>query len=69
MTNTQLSLWLTTFVLEVRKIWYHKEVVQAIKSGIQLIAQAHLLHLERERIVSDMDKALLPIVGDDAKNR
>ena len=44
-----------------------KEVIQAVRSGITLIgnANAHLLHLRRERIVSEMNKALLPIVGDD----
>ena len=44
-----------------------KEVVQAVKSGIILIgnANAHLLHLRRERIVSDFNRALLPVVGDD----
>ena len=44
-----------------------KEVVQAVRSGITLIgnANAHLLHLRRERIVNEMNKALLPIVGDD----
>ena len=43
----------------------HKEVIQAAKSSMHLIgnANAHLLHLRRERIVSDMNKALLPIVG------
>ena len=45
----------------------HKEVIQAVKSGMHLIvnANAHLLHLRREKIVRDMNKALLPIVGDD----
>ena len=42
-------------------------VIRAVRSGITLIGNAncHLLHLRRERIVSDMNKALLPIVGDD----
>ena len=45
----------------------HKEVIQAVKSGMHLIGNAndHLLHLRRERIVSELNKALLPIVGDD----
>ena len=45
----------------------HKEVIQAVKSGMHLIgnANAHLLHLRREKIVRDMNKAILPIVGDD----
>ena len=45
-----------------------KEVIQAVRSGIQLIgnANAHLSHLRRERVVSDFNKTLLPIVGDDS---
>ena len=45
----------------------HKEVILAVKSGLHVIgnANAHLLHLRRERIVNDMNKALLPMVGDD----
>ena len=44
-----------------------KEMVHAVKSGMQLIgnANAHLLHLRRQRVVSDINKALLPVVGDD----
>ena len=44
-----------------------KEMVHAVKSGMQLIgnANAHLLHLRRERVVSNINKALLPVVGDD----
>ena len=43
-----------------------KEVIQVVRSGITLIgnANAHLLHLRRERIVGEINKALLPIVGD-----
>ena len=46
----------------------YKEVFQAVRSSMQLIgnANAHVLHLRRERVVSDVNKALLPIVGDDA---
>ena len=45
-----------------------KEVIQAVRSGITLIgnANAHLLHLRRERVVGDINKALLPIVRDDS---
>ena len=45
-----------------------KEVIQAVKAGMTLIgnANAHLLHLRREKIVGDINKALLPIVGDEA---
>ena len=45
----------------------HKEVIQVVKSGMHLIgnANAHLLQLQREKIVGDMNKALLPIVEDD----
>ena len=45
-----------------------KEVIQVVRSGITFIgnANAHLLHLRRERIVGEINKALLPIVGDDS---
>ena len=48
-----------------------KDVIQAVKMGVTLIgnANAHLLHLRRERIVSDINTALLPIVGDDSNFR
>ena len=48
-----------------------KDVIQAVKMGVTLIgnANAHLLHLWRERIVSDINTALLPIVGDDSNFR
>ena len=44
-----------------------KEVIQVVRSGITLIgnANANLMHLWRERIVGEINKALLPIVGDD----
>jgi hypothetical protein len=43
-------------------------VIQAVRSGIQLVgnANAHLSHPRRERVVSDFNKSLLPIVGDDS---
>ena len=64
------SLALLTSILETHHkgdTLDQKDVIQAVRSGIQLIgnANAHLVHLRRERIVSDMNKALLPIVGDD----
>lgn len=44
-----------------------KETIQAVRTGNILIgnANANLLHLQRERVVSELNKALLPIVGDD----
>ena len=44
-----------------------KEVLQAVKAAVQLVgnANAHMSHLRRERVVTDLNKALLPIVGDD----
>ena len=41
-----------------------KEVILAVRSGIHLIGT--LLHLRRDRVVSDINKALLLIVGDDS---
>ena len=43
-------------------------MIQAVRSGIQLVgnANAHLSHPRRERVVSDFNKSLLPIVGDDS---
>ena len=45
-----------------------KEVIQGVRSGIQLVgnANAHLSHLRRERVVSDFNKSLLPFVGDNS---
>ena len=45
-----------------------KEAIQAVRLGITLFGNtnAHLLHLQRERIVGEINKALLPIVGDDS---
>ena len=64
------SLAPLTSILEahhIGDILDQKEIVHAVKSGMQLIgnANAHLLHLRRERVVSDINKALLPVVGDD----
>ena len=64
------SLAPLTSVLEAHQkgeVLDQKDVIQAVKCGITLIgnANAHLLNLRRERIVSDINKALLPIVGDD----
>ena len=48
-----------------------KDVIQAVKMGVTLIGNAnvHLLHLGRERIVSDINKTLLPIISDDSNFR
>ena len=45
-----------------------KETRQAIMVTLQLLgnANAHMSHLRRERIIGDMNKSLLPIVGDDS---
>ena len=39
-----------------------------VRTAVELIgnANANMSHLRRERVVSDLNKALLPIVGDDA---
>ena len=46
----------------------HKRVIQAVRTAIELIANANanMSHLRRERVVSDLNKALLPIVRDDS---
>ena len=45
-----------------------KETLLAVKTTIQLVGNvnAHLSHLRRERIISDVNKSLLPVVGDDS---
>ena len=45
-----------------------KEVIQAVRSTVELIgnANANMSHLRRERIIRDLNKAPLPIVGDDS---
>ena len=45
-----------------------KEVLQAVKVAISLVgnANATMSHLRRERVVCDLNKSLLPIVGDDS---
>ena len=41
-------------------------MIQAVRSTVQLIgnANANMSHLLRERIISDLNKTLSPIVGD-----
>ena len=45
-----------------------QELRQAIKVTLQLLgnANAHMSHLRRERVIGDMNKSLLSIVGDDS---
>ena len=44
-----------------------KEVIQAVKLGMTFIGNVntHLLHLQRQTVVGEMNKALFPIVRDD----
>lgn len=58
-----------TSILEAHnkgKVLDQKEVIHAVRSAIELVgnANANMSHLRRERVVSDFNKALLPIVGD-----
>ena len=45
-----------------------KEVMQVVRTAVELVgnANSNMSHLRRERVVCDLNKALLLIVGDDA---
>ena len=47
------------------------ETLRAVKASVQLIgnANAHMSHLRRVRVIGDINKALLPIVGEDQNFR
>ena len=44
-----------------------KDVVRAVKAAVELIgnANAHMPNLQRVKVIGDINKALLPLVGDD----
>ena len=44
-----------------------QETIKAVKTAVQLIgnSSAHLSHLRRVKVISDLNKALLPIVEED----
>ena len=44
-----------------------KDVVRAVKAAVELIgnANAHMSNLRRVKVIGDINKALLPLVGDD----
>ena len=46
-------------------------MMEVVRTPVELIgnANANMSHLWRERVVSDLNKALLPIVGDDSNFR
>ena len=65
------SLTLLTALLETHhkgELLDSSETLRAVKAIVQLIgnANSNMSHLQRVRIIGDMNKILLPIVGDDS---